>query len=308
VDLESFGFAIYELTQDGEPVNLADGQTATIEYVLPEDQQANFVAGDTIPLWEFDEETAMWMEAGQGTVNPSSDENDDPGVLSWFATIPHFSSWNCDRPITSKHCIRGRVLVGGVPAQFALITAVGLTYNGTSTASTDANGEFCVDVKRGSRVKIEVRISGGAIPDLVMDDIEVPDTIASCNQNPQECLDIGDLDINFDSCVQGTVTDDDGNPAVGTAVFVNPGGTGITDLDGYFCIEAPPDTQVTVFTAGNPSISAVTPPAASCDLEDCVEVSFNIDLPGPGDVIGHLDAVRTTNVFVFQPPAPEPRF
>ena len=124
VSIESFGFAIYELTQDGEEVNLAAGATAEIEYVLPDNAQSRFSVGDTIPLWEFDEQTATWLERGQGEVHEASDGS---GRLAWSAAVDHFSAWNADLPIEEKSCITGRVVSRNEPVVGASITRMPAT-------------------------------------------------------------------------------------------------------------------------------------------------------------------------------------
>ena len=177
VTLESFGFATYEIRSGGETVQLADGETATIEYILPANAQDEFEVGDEIELWEFIEETGLWSQVEpNGTIQEASDGS---GLKAWVAVVDHFSSWNCDRPVTTKHCLTGTVLSDGEPVVGAQITAVGVTYNGTSSASTGIDGTFCIDVKRGSTVRVEVRLNGGASV-LSSQEVDVPDEEASC--------------------------------------------------------------------------------------------------------------------------------
>ncbi len=293
VTLESFGFAIYELTQDGEPIDLAPGQTATIEYVLPDNAQSDFSIDDTIPLWEFDEDTAMWIESGVGTVGLASDSS---GRLAWFAEVPHFSAWNCDAPLSAKHCITGRVLADGVPVNGAQISAVGISYNGTSTARTDANGEFCVDVKRGSTVRIELRLNGSAAA-VATQEVTVPDTSASCATGG--CTTIDDMSVSFDSCVMGHVTDNDGNPLAGVTVHVVPGETVTTDATGAYCAKAPGNLEIFVFAPGRPSVRVMTSPTGSCATGNCVEADLTLAFPEDGDVVGFLSAGKSLSINVF---------
>ncbi len=286
VTLESFGFAIYELTQDGEEINLAPGSDAEIEYVLPDNAQDRFQVGDTIPLWEFDEETATWIERGQGEVGVASDGS---GRLAWFATVDHFSSWNCDVPIDEKSCVSGRVISDGEPVVGAEVVAYGVDYNGTNGAHTDADGMFCIDVKRDSTVRIDVRLNAAAAA-VATRQIVIPDYASSCNEGI--CEDTGDIELELDSCVRGRVVADDGGPMPLEVVYVAPGVTAVTDIDGYFCARAPANTSVYVFAENRPSVIVTTPASGSCAGGGCVEANLTITLPGVGDTIGTLDVSK----------------
>jgi len=286
VQLESFGFAIYELTQDGEPVNLAPGETAEIEYVLPDNAQTRFAVGDTIPLWEFDETTATWLERGTGEVGEASDGS---GRLAWYADVTHFSAWNCDAPLADKHCLTGRVLVDGDPVVGAEVTAVGVSYSGTNGDRTNAAGEFCVDVMRGSTVRVEVRLNGSATP-VATREVEVPDTSASCDTGG--CTDLDDFEVEFESCVMGRVLTEDGAPAAGSTVYIVPGEAVVTDAEGRFCGRAPGGMEVYVFADGRPSVAVTTPESASCGAGDCAVADLTLTLPESGDVVGQLNATK----------------
>jgi hypothetical protein len=299
VQLESFGFATYELTQNGQKVDLAPGQTATIEFILPDNAQDQFDLGETIPLWEFDDTSAMWMQSPRsGTVRPASDGS---GRKAWVAEVDHFSSWNCDAPITDKNCVSGRVVEGGAGVAGALVTAVGLTYNGTSSSLTGADGTFCVDVKRGSRVRLEVTVNGAATP-LATREVAVPDSEASCAQGG--CLQLGDISIAFDSCVRGRVTDNSGNPVANETVYVVPGETVQTNANGEYCARAPGNVDVYVFAIGRPSVKVRTRATGSCATGNCVEANLPLSLPHDGDTVGFISASRSTLIFNNFLPSP----
>lgn len=290
VTLESFGFAIYEATQNGEPVNLAPGATAVIEYVLPDNAQDDFDVGDTIPLWEFDEATAIWTEAGEGEVGEASDGS---GRLAWFAEVDHFSAWNCDAPVDEKHCIAGRVVSNGSSVTGALITAVGIDYNGTSTAHTGSDGTFCVDVKRGSLVQIEVRLNGSATA-IATREVTVPDVSASCQTGG--CLNIEDISVALDACIMGRVLDEDGNGQAGVTVYVVPGEAVQTGADGSFCARAPSSSDVFVFAENRPSIQVTTFTAGTCGEGACASADLSLTLPEDGDTVGSLQAGKHVTI------------
>lgn len=98
VRLISFGMMDVKVTSStGEPLQLAAGKTAQIQMDLPISTDENgtaLVAGDTIPLWHFNEAEGLWRQEGQGTVIASTTS---ASGLAVSATVSHFSSWNWDR-------------------------------------------------------------------------------------------------------------------------------------------------------------------------------------------------------------------
>ena len=90
----SFGVSEYVLTAAGQPLQLASGQTATIEVPIYGAQKLDgsvLAAGDSTPLWSLDESTGMWVQEGTGTVVASAGS---PSGLAMRATVSHFSWWN----------------------------------------------------------------------------------------------------------------------------------------------------------------------------------------------------------------------
>ncbi len=85
--LTTYGMIGVELEGSaGEALNIADGQTATIELPVPTELAANAPA--TIPLWHFDESSGYWVEDGEATLQGNK----------YVGTVTHFSFWNCDVP------------------------------------------------------------------------------------------------------------------------------------------------------------------------------------------------------------------
>ncbi|MFN8368132.1 MAG: hypothetical protein U0Y96_12935 [Candidatus Kapaibacterium sp.] len=85
VDLLSFGVLKVELTADnGQPVNLAIGSTATLKVPIPNSLNSNAPA--TIPLWSFDEVLGMWKEEFVATKSGDYYEG----------KVSHFTDWNFD--------------------------------------------------------------------------------------------------------------------------------------------------------------------------------------------------------------------
>jgi len=294
--LESFGFAIYELSQNGQKVNLAPGSKASIEYVLPANSQGTFKVGDSIGLWEFDETTATWKEVGSGQVRPASDGS---GKLAWQAEVDHFSDWNCDQP-WSPTCINGTVVSDGQPVANARVEAVGLDWNGSNEDYTDSSGDFCLDVKRASRVRVAVFVNGSTTP-YASRELDVPDLEATCAQG--DCLDLGEINIQFTSCVHGVVRDENGNPIPGASVTLLPGESVVCDSQGEYCGKALGGTTAFIFSPGLRSSGVNTPANGSCATGGCAEadvgtlVSLNCELTAPGpSAPTHVEAPTTNFV------------
>ena len=93
--LLTLAMAEISLWQDGDPLQLAPGATATIELPLPPELAASLVPGDVIPAWWLDLDDGRWREESTGTVVVS---DSDPTQLVWTAEVSHFTWYNCDRP------------------------------------------------------------------------------------------------------------------------------------------------------------------------------------------------------------------
>ena len=99
--IASYGTTEFMLTQGGRRLQLAPGQTATIElpiFAPYHDPATPVVVGDVIPLWSLDETTGIWKQEGTGTVVASTDS---PTGLAMRATVGHFSWWNCDVSVST---------------------------------------------------------------------------------------------------------------------------------------------------------------------------------------------------------------
>ncbi len=123
----SFGTVEYVFTQNGEPVQLAEGVTADILipiYIDTYQDGSPLQSGDTIPLWSLNEETGIWLQEGEGTVISPIQIGDSsassPTGLYLSAQVSHFTWWNCDVSMDAAQAI---VTVTGSQAGTALIKA-----------------------------------------------------------------------------------------------------------------------------------------------------------------------------------------
>ncbi|WP_434380311.1 kelch repeat-containing protein [Melittangium boletus] len=166
VQLESLFMAEVSLWSGGAPAQLAPGKTATLEFLLPEALASRYAEGELIPAWWFDLDAGHWREEGLGSIEASSTH---PGRKVWLASVKHFTWWNADAPWTDKSCVDVRVVDGkGAPVKNIEVNAWGVSYSGTSSAAfTEASGQACVEIKRGSTVTLLAGFSGQPLSERV---------------------------------------------------------------------------------------------------------------------------------------------
>ncbi len=247
--LESFGMVQVNLYGDnGEELNL-DDEAAPMVIPLQDLGSADApVAGDTVPMWSYNESTGKWVEEGFATV-----EEDADGNLVAIYEAPHFSTWNCDQPLPTHGCVTGVVTNSqGTPRQGATVRAVGMTYISTTSARTAADGSFCVEVKNGETVWMEISYSvGGQTATQRTDPVTIPAGQATCfDGNFSDCIDMGVIPVDIMSCVTGVVINKQNQPIEGAEVVSPQGGIASTDANGAFCLAVPvfQTTQVYVLT------------------------------------------------------------
>lgn len=130
VELESIFMAEISLTQDGKPVNLAEGATAIIELPVPESLKSKYTPGTEIPSWSYSLDLGVWEKGEVGVIEVSME---DPERLIWVAPVHHFTWWNSDNPWTEKHCYDVLVVDdNGTPVGNMPLTGVGVSYVGIS--------------------------------------------------------------------------------------------------------------------------------------------------------------------------------
>lgn len=290
--LESFAAVDIEIMSGDRFADIAPGQTLTVEFPIPDAQQDQFTLGETLEdfLWSLNETTGVWEEGLSVTVGQSTS---NPAKKAFFGEVPHLSTWNCDRPLRTT-CLRGRVvdLASGSGIGGAVVTGKGVDYNGRSRTVTDADGEYCIPVKRDATVKLIANAFGFASEPLV---VESPNVVSTCLTG--NCLDVADLiidPIGRTSCISGTVYSEFGLPPFPFAVVFTDAFTWTqTDASGQFCLPAEPNTEVrmviidpsTFLTTGEATETqltvAVPAGTARCGVVDggCVAVTVGEPLP-----------------------------
>lgn len=193
------------------------------------------VVGDEIAAWSYNEAIGKWEEEAIGTVA----EHD--GELVWEFTAPHFSTWNCDRPISTHGCLTGTVTNSlGDPRTGATVRAVGLTYISTTTARTSQDGSFCLEVKNGETVWAEISYSmAGQTATQRTDPVTVSTGQASCSLGESTCDDLGTIPVDIQTCLSGVVIDATNVPYEGKQVMSPTGGVATSDVNGSFCMTTP---------------------------------------------------------------------
>lgn len=244
--LESFGMFQVNLTDDaGNEVNLASGSSAPVTMPMWFGEGAEMPAvGSTVPAWSYDESSGKWVEEGIGTVVDLGD-----GSYGWQFNAPHFSTWNCDQPLPTHGCVTGRVTNSqGTPRAGATVRAVGISYTSTTTARTDQNGNFCLEVKNGETVWMEISYTVGGQPATQRTDpVTIPGGQASCSLQGSPCIDIGTVPVDIMTCASGVVINSQGMPVANANISSPQGGVTQTDANGSFCLAVPVFQTTDVF-------------------------------------------------------------
>lgn len=151
-NIESFGAinATFE-DADGNPLQLASGQTATVRIPLSGDSSD---APESIPLFYYDDESGYWVEEGSATLTEIS------GEFFYVGTVSHFTTWNADRVYETIFLTGCAVNEDSSVAAGVRVTATGIDYTGTSSVYTDAFGSFTIPVRMNSDLRIQASGNG----------------------------------------------------------------------------------------------------------------------------------------------------
>jgi len=135
------------LTGSGAPLQLAEGQTAELEFPIQTEQSTT--APESIPLWFFDEISGIWREDGLATKVGDR----------YIGEVSHFTFWNCDIS-SSAAFIQGTVNYSnsGNPVQYAMVKAT-LSDGSYAYANLNNLGEFNGFVPAGEVVNLSCQLS-----------------------------------------------------------------------------------------------------------------------------------------------------
>ena len=158
--IESFGAMNVEFTgTNGNRLNLESGKQANISIPLasgrrPEDSPKS------IPLYYWSDATGYWVEEGEAVLERTAD-----GKWAYTGNVGHFSTWNADalyESITMKGCVQDQ---NGKPIKYAEVTARGKDYVGSSSATTDVDGQFEIEVRPDSELELSASADGPVYSD-----------------------------------------------------------------------------------------------------------------------------------------------
>ena len=161
VVLYSYGMLGVTLTgSGGEALQLGNGINATINMPIASAQLGTAQA--SIPLWYFDETTALWKQ--QGNANKIGNK--------YVGTVSHFTWWNCDYQGYRAN-IEGKVInCSGVG-----LPNVVVTIDGWYATITDQNGEYFDWVPAGYAYTVQVLASSN--PGLYDSQLENTPTLSN---------------------------------------------------------------------------------------------------------------------------------
>ena len=127
-----------------------------------------------VPMYSFDADIAQWVSEQdgelQGRDGTAIDEDELPSIVArdYTGTVfvafetSHFSTWNCDRPVETRTCVKGRLVdESGTPLPGVQVDLQGVSYTGTNgTITTGADGWFANDVMKSEGPDEDVDSNG----------------------------------------------------------------------------------------------------------------------------------------------------
>lgn len=156
--LQSWGAMNVRLYDEaGNELNLASGVSATLRIPL---STRSDEWPDTVPLYYFDQAAGIWVEEGTATLAG------EPGARYYTGEVSHFTTWNADRvydTIYVKGCVADEA---GARVANATVSTDGISYSGTSTSYTDANGDFSIPMMKSGTAAL-AGLSGNLLTNTV---------------------------------------------------------------------------------------------------------------------------------------------
>jgi hypothetical protein len=231
----SFGFFQVEARQGEELLNLAEGVTAPVRFRVSDNlsEAQEELLGDTMDLWWWNPETAIWEYTDTAMVVDSAS-----GELEMRTELPHFSSWNFDWAYPSS-CAEFEVVDGlGLPVVGVHLQLSGISYDithysGYEEGTTDEDGRLTLMGAPWSQGELlaSMVLDGESVEQSFL--IELQDTYEDPTSCPYQyrivmplCFVGGDLVLSSVSTWRG-----DGSPlpvrmSTGVGMFYEPMGIG----------------------------------------------------------------------------------
>ena len=170
--IESFGALNVTLSDSsGAALNLRTGQSATVRIPVA---SRDTTPPSTIPLFYFNTASGRWVQEGTATLTGS-------GTSSYYlGTVTHFSTWNADQVMDTVRITGCVADANGLRVAGALVNSDGVDYSGTSSATTDAAGNFTIALRKSSAATLVARANGQLSNTLRFSGSPADSTIADC--------------------------------------------------------------------------------------------------------------------------------
>jgi hypothetical protein len=192
--LESFGMVDITVRQGDQKLNVAPGKELELRIPAPAGATS---AEPSVPLWSFDEAKGVWVDEGVATYDASS--------KTYVAKAKHMSLWNADKVYLAT-CICGVVKEkGGGALPGARIDADGISYFGSSSATADTDGKFCMPVRKDSDVSVVAYHKSGGGQARTITSGSADTTVPPTNGDPR-CVDVGVWEVERDVFVSSDGT------------------------------------------------------------------------------------------------------
>ncbi|TVR38247.1 MAG: carboxypeptidase regulatory-like domain-containing protein [Cryomorphaceae bacterium] len=145
VALQSYGILAVALqTPSGQPLNLAENQTATITFPVPQSMAGSAPA--TLGLYRLDEVNGQWLHEGEAQLQGSS----------YVGEVSHFSYWGIFDDFDGVMLEGTLVNQAGAPVPNTTVTILDADGPGWETTQTDADGNFNVLVPENLNLNLMV--------------------------------------------------------------------------------------------------------------------------------------------------------
>jgi MYXO-CTERM domain-containing protein len=188
--------------------------------------------GIELPMYSFDQEKAEWVREGDGELQfadgaPVPEDQlaairagtFDQQVFVAFDTM-HFSSFNCDAPITERACVRGRLVDDQTGEPLIGISAeiMGVSYTGSAGGLfTGQDGRFAIDVMKSENpgedsdrngtagetfsAQLSAKSAAGVFLGSAFNTplVSGSATLNKCRPSESNCFDLGDVPVAFEA-------------------------------------------------------------------------------------------------------------
>ena len=149
VPIESYGAINIVLESgNGDPLQLNPKSRARVSIPLAAGHSSS-EAPPTMPLYFWSEDLGYWIEEGEARLEQVSE-----GMWAYTGTVGHFTTWNADvayESVSVSGCVADK---DGKPVGLAEVTAQGIDYTGTSSATSHSDGLFKIDVRPNSELQL----------------------------------------------------------------------------------------------------------------------------------------------------------